>query len=226
VLYCFTSPRGDGLKYGVRVAKVPDDNAYKHAFGVLAAAHQQAYGVTWDPSGKDICRLCFVSWDPACYVNPHAEVYPVPPPMVTPPPPRPLQRVGTVQRPTDAIQRRVQRAVETAIAMIDGSVPGQQHFARCRAAYLLGGFVSGGLLSYDEAYSTLEGPVERTAQNVLKAMKDIADCLAAGQSAPITAADLQAEWDAYRARTYYRRAQATPSIFTRPTVQEGSLWQL
>ena len=64
VIYCFTSPRGDGLKYGVHVPVVADDEAYKHAWSTLAGAHATAYKVTWDPSGKDICRLCFVSWDP------------------------------------------------------------------------------------------------------------------------------------------------------------------
>ena len=37
------------------------------------------------------------------------------------------------------MQRHVQRLVHTAVQMIGASVPGQQHFARCRAAYLLGG---------------------------------------------------------------------------------------
>jgi VirE-like protein len=199
VLYIFTSPRGDGLKYGVRVTKVDNDEAYKHTWRIIADAHKAAYGVVWDESGKDICRLCFVSWDPACYINPRAEVYAVPPPMATPPPPRPTQRPATPTGPTDAIQRQGQRALETAIHMIEVSVPGQQHFARCRAAYLLGGFIGGGLLTYDEAYHALADPVLRTAKNVPKAMKDIADCLKAGGAKPITQADLEADWEQWRA---------------------------
>lgn len=208
VLYCFSSPRGDGLKYGVRIAKVANDHNYKHAWGVLAAAHQATYGVTWDPSGKDICRLCFVSWDPACYVNPNAEVCVVPPPMVTPPP-RPAQRPRAALFSTDTIQCQVRRALETAIHMIEVSVPGQQHFARCRAAYLLGGFVGSGLLTHDEAYQALEAPVHRTAQDVPRAMKDIADCLKAGQSKPITSADLEAELEHWKAH------HPLPSLATR-----------
>jgi hypothetical protein len=211
VLYVFTSPRGDGLKYGVRVAKVETDEAYKHTWRILADAHKAAYGVTWDESGKDICRLCFVSWDPACYVNPDAEVFHVPPPMVTPPPPpRPPQRPGGAHLPADTIQRQVQRAIDTAIHMIDASVPGHQHFARCRAAYLLGGFIGGGLLTYNEAYHALEDPVQRTAQNVPRAMKDIADCLTAGEAQPITQADLEADWEQWKA------AHPQPTLSTRP----------
>lgn len=198
VAYCFTSPRGDGLKYGVRIAKVENDNAYKHAWGILAATHQTAYGVTWDPSGKDICRLCFISWDPACYINPRAEVYTVPPPMATPPPHKP-RRPSALRRERDDVHDQVQRALDTAMHMIDRSVPGQQHFARCRAAYLLGGFVGSGLLAYDEAYRALEASVQRTAKHMPKAMKDITDCLKAGESQPITAADLHAELERWQA---------------------------
>jgi hypothetical protein len=198
IVYCFTSPRGDGLKYGVRIAKVDSDSAYKHAWGILAAAHQEKYGVTWDPSGKDICRLCFVSWDPACYINPGAEVYAVPLPMVTPPPRQP-RRSSAPQPGRGDVRDQVQRALETAIHMIDVSIPGYQHFARCRGAYLLGGFVGSGLLAYDEAYRALEAPVQRTAKNVPKAMKDIADCLKASASKPITAADLVAELERWKA---------------------------
>ena len=210
VLYCFTSPRGDGLKYGVRIAQVTSDNDYKYAWTVLAADHLNRYQVTWDPSGKDICRLCFVSWDPACYINPDATVYAVPPPMATPPPPRPAPRPAGHPLPTDTVQRQVQRALETAIHMIDVSVPGHQHFARCRAAYLLGGFIGGGLLTYNEAYSALKDPVLRTAKNVAKAMKDIVDCLKAGEAKPITLADLEADWE------QWKTAHPRPTLPTRP----------
>ena len=144
VVYCFTSPRGDGLKYGVRVDVVDSDNAYKHAWQYLADLHAAAYQVTWDPSGKDICRLCFVSWDPACYINLAADVYPVPPAMVTPPAPR---KLGAALLPREARERYAQRGIANAIKIIAESVDGERHAARCRAAYLLGGYVGGGLLT-------------------------------------------------------------------------------
>ena len=36
VVYCFVSPRGDGLKYGVRITPVGTDEAYQHAWQVIA----------------------------------------------------------------------------------------------------------------------------------------------------------------------------------------------
>jgi hypothetical protein len=57
VAYCFVSPRGDGLKYGVSVPVVTSDAAYRHAWQHLATAHAALYEVIWDPSGRDVSRL-------------------------------------------------------------------------------------------------------------------------------------------------------------------------
>jgi VirE N-terminal domain len=195
VVYCFTSPRGDGLKYGVHIAPVATDAVYKHVWGSLATAHHAAYGVTWDPSGKDICRLGFVSWDPEAYINLDAQVYEVPPEMITPTPPRPRPRThGGSGLPPRHEGGHGPRALRIAAQMIRESVPGQQHFARCRAAYLLGGYVAGGLVTEAEALDALEPAVEATATNTRKAMKDITDGLAAGQTQPITTEDREEDW--------------------------------
>jgi hypothetical protein len=61
------------------VALVSDDKAYKRTWHTVADYYQQQYGVLWDPSGKDICCLCFVSWDSALYINPDAQLFSVPP---------------------------------------------------------------------------------------------------------------------------------------------------
>jgi len=190
VLYCFTSPGGDGLKYGVRIPVVRNDDEYKHAWGYLADAHATAYQVTWDPSGKDISRLCFVSWDPACYVNPEAEICVIPPPrMVTPPAPPP--RMFTV--PHARREQYAQRGIATAVKIIAESVEGGLHNARCRAAYLLGGYVGGGLLTHGEAYDALQAAVEGHTKDLAAALKTIADGLTAGEAEPITLEELEAE---------------------------------
>jgi hypothetical protein len=196
VAYCFTSPRGDGLKYGVRIARVDSDDAYKHAWGTLAAAHLATYGVTWDPSGKDICRLCYVSWDPALYCNPDAQVYDVPLMIIPPPTPRP---VPPVRVPGDRRERYAQRGIDQAVRIIAESVEGGLHAARCRAGYLLGGYVGGGLLSYAEAYDVLLEAVEGHTKHLTAALKTIADCLKAGETKPITEDELDADWEAWKA---------------------------
>jgi hypothetical protein len=205
-VYCFVSPGGDGLKVGVGVEPVTENATYRHAWQVVADYFQAQYGVTWDPTGKDVCRLCFVSWDPATYCNGTPQPFPVPPApapvpsLHTPPPSRHTHASGH----RDAYARE---ALDRATRLIEVSVPGQQHSARCRAAYLLGGYIAGELLSYAEAYAALEAAVQRTAQNVPRAMHDITDGLAAGQHAPITADALAQERRAWRATHWHTRAR-------------------
>src|SRR5207244_10836636 len=52
---------------------------YKHAWQAVAEYHKHQYGITWDASGKDISRLCYVSYDPNLHSNPGARPFVVPP---------------------------------------------------------------------------------------------------------------------------------------------------
>lgn len=202
VVYCFVSPGGDGLKYGVRIPVVTTDEAYKHAWGVLAAAHLDAYGVTWDPSGKDICRLCYVAWDPDCWVHADAVEAPIPPPMVIPPAPRTRFPVTI---PLERRERYAQRALAQAVRLIEASTEGSRHAARCKAAYLLGGYVGGGVLTAEEAYAVLREAVEGHTTQRGPALRTIVACLAAGADKPIALADLEADWQAWCARQRHGR---------------------
>jgi hypothetical protein len=77
VFALFRSTSGDGLK---AVVKVPAD-ASRHAdsFRAIAAHVETLTGKKIDESGKDVCRLCFVSDDPEIYVNDGAtEIAPLP----------------------------------------------------------------------------------------------------------------------------------------------------
>src|SRR6516164_3087118 len=76
----FLSPTADGLKAIFRVRPDPS----KH-FGSFAAHQQHVLeltGVQIDESGKDLARLCFVSFDPEAYLNPNAQE--IPPRLVVP----------------------------------------------------------------------------------------------------------------------------------------------
>jgi Protein of unknown function (DUF3987)/BT4734-like, N-terminal domain len=75
----FVSPTGHGLK---AVFRAPADPA-KHA-GIFRAVRKHVRdltGLAIDESGKDLARLCFVSFDPDLYHNPDAtELEPLPEP--------------------------------------------------------------------------------------------------------------------------------------------------
>ena len=209
VAYIFLSPSGLGLKVGVHVPLVADDLAYKHAWQHIADALEQHTGLVADPSGKDISRLCFVSWDPDMYINLDADVFPIPPlARQSPRPPEP-----THPSLTDASERRqqyVDQAISRAVKLIANSSPaspglrGTRHLARLKASRLLGGYVGSNLLPYDEAYRILEVVVADHTVHFARSMKTITDGLRYGMRTPVTFEQLEAErlaWCATRGYT-------------------------
>lgn len=217
--YCFVSPSGDGLKLGVVVEPVEGDSEYKHAWQTVADYYQRQYGVTWDPSGKDVCRLCFVSWDADIYVNPDAQLFLVPPvPEATPRQPTPSPPLATV--PRDRRDYYARRALDTAVKMIDASAPGNRHFWRCRAAYLLGGYVAGGILTVDEARAALEEAVQRNTVHLQPSLKTLETCLAAGMHETITLEELEQARQAWLAlHRPTRQPDKRPTAHPRPYIQ-------
>jgi hypothetical protein len=224
LVYAFTSPGGDGLKVGVSVEAVEDDARYKHAWQTMADYFHGQYGVTWDPSGKDVCRLCFVSWDPALYVNLDAQPFPVPPA------PSPVSHLYTPpsSRRTGLSDRRdwyARQALDTAVKMIEDSMPGNRHHARTRAAYLLGGYVAGGILTADEALDALEAAVQCNTAHLAPSLKTIEACLEAGMQEAITLEQLEQERRQWRARHWHTRAKRWAGQLRTLSAEEVPPWR-
>lgn len=70
----FRSPSGDGVKWIVALPNItrPDGTPFTHGefFTMLSNYSRKAYGIEADPSGKDICRACFLPHDPDAFLNP------------------------------------------------------------------------------------------------------------------------------------------------------------
>ena len=71
----FKSPSGDGVKWIVALPlniTKPDGTplTYGEYFTILSNYSRKTYGVEADPSGKDICRACFLPYDPNAFLNP------------------------------------------------------------------------------------------------------------------------------------------------------------
>ena len=67
---CFLSPKGRGVKWVISLPEWWQDLDFKLQF---EAARQHVifnYGIPVDTSGSDVCRACFLPYDPQCYVNP------------------------------------------------------------------------------------------------------------------------------------------------------------
>lgn len=65
---CFISPSNKGLKIIV-VSDVPSSD-HKKAFNLIKEYYERMLQIEIDKSGKDITRLCFMSWDPELFINP------------------------------------------------------------------------------------------------------------------------------------------------------------
>lgn len=65
VMACWRSPSGDGVKGLVPVTS--DLEHHLDAFECVSMYMETNYAVSIDKSGKDECRLCFVSYDPALH---------------------------------------------------------------------------------------------------------------------------------------------------------------
>ncbi|MDB4341863.1 hypothetical protein OAA59_01480 [bacterium] len=72
---CFLSPSGTGLKVLFRTPK--DPQSHKAAWQAAANHIKKLTRLDADSSGKDLARLCFVSFDPNLYRNPTASELPV-----------------------------------------------------------------------------------------------------------------------------------------------------
>lgn len=70
---CFISPSGHGLK----ILVVVDSKSEMHfeAFRQVAAYYGSQYSVQVDQSGKDLARLCFVSYDPELYRTTGSKIF-------------------------------------------------------------------------------------------------------------------------------------------------------
>ncbi|HNQ67815.1 MAG TPA: BT4734/BF3469 family protein [Bacteroidales bacterium] len=74
---CFESPSGNGIKILVKT----DNSVTKHREAYLKAQSyfEKLLGTKIDPSGKDVTRLCFVSYDPELYYNASSEIFKISP---------------------------------------------------------------------------------------------------------------------------------------------------
>lgn len=103
ILFLFTSPSGSGLKLIIRVDGGPEKHL--HNFIALRNYFYNHYQIEIDESGKDICRLCFISYDPDAVFNRNSSLFdiaddyqdePAPIPM---PVPAASKKAATPQKP-------------------------------------------------------------------------------------------------------------------------------
>jgi hypothetical protein len=70
---CFISPSNNGLKIIVKSDSTPA--THKQVFNLVKTYYEKSLNISIDPSGKDISRLCFYSYDQDLYLKANSEIY-------------------------------------------------------------------------------------------------------------------------------------------------------
>jgi hypothetical protein len=72
-VFAFFESPSKGLKVLIPVDSPPEKHK-TDAFETVESMFKEMYGVEIDPSGKNLSRLCYVSYDPDLYYNPDCDV--------------------------------------------------------------------------------------------------------------------------------------------------------
>lgn len=155
-LASFISPSGDGLKFVCQVEPTPTDkHTHKAAFEAVRAHYEAAHGVELDPSGKDVSRLCFVSYDPALFRRDQSEPIKwdasAPERSETPPPPH----ATSSRAPTAHRAAYVQAAIDGELSNVRAAPQGARNATLNAAAFSVGQFVGAGAITRADAENEL-----------------------------------------------------------------------
>lgn len=198
-LFCFTSIGGEGLKIGVMI----DGDTHKESFLQAEQYYKQTYNLEIDKATKDIFRLCFVSYDTELFINPNAEIYSLQEQKST----TTIQVSAKLQKPNsngngvttnNRKNKYADQGIENAKKILNDSSVGNRHNARCKAGFLLGGYIAGGFFSKEYALNEIQPIVlQNTDLQIDKAMKTIRDGIEEGMSEPITFEHLEKNRENY-----------------------------
>lgn len=67
---CFVSPKGLGCKWWVEVPEWCQNMTFAGQYATMSRYIGYEYGVLVDSTGSNVNRLCFLPYDPLCYINP------------------------------------------------------------------------------------------------------------------------------------------------------------
>ena len=213
---CFISPSNDGLKLLIAIPYVTSDSEYKAYLEPIRKHYREKHeiDINFPFDGKDISRLCYVSYDPDLYINPEAEVFtereapaeettPAGQGLATDPAPAAVAPGGNGDRyKALAIDNILNLVNQSYPPGRDGS-PGNRHYSRRNAAFLAGGYVAGGILAEGEILPPLLDAVKANTDKETPAVKTVMDAFKAGQERPITREIKQAERDAWLTENGY-----------------------
>lgn len=167
ITVAFISPSGNGVK---AVAKIPRSiQHHRKNYEFLVDKVRSDLNIPdkyLDKTSKNESRICYGSYDLDCYYNPNAKTL-IPP-----------QDKTTIE--TDYSK------LDIAVKMIRLAHDGEKHHILLKAARLMGGYISGGVLDETIARQVLLSEISnRNIEDVEQAKRTIEDGLKYGKAAPL-----------------------------------------
>jgi hypothetical protein len=179
-IYCvFLSPSGTGLK---ALIKIPPSTADEHTqrYNSIYKYFNTKY---LDKSGKDVVRLCYLSFDEKIYINEKSLLYEgiEIPAAVTP-----------KKTNTTPIYNSNSFVIDNAVKMVNDAVDGEKHHQLLKAAFLIGGAAAIGEIDEIDGYNSLMNAIQNKNPSSLKdAETTIKKGIAAGREKPLAPAELK-----------------------------------
>ena len=169
---CWVSPSGDGLKALVRIS---NPERHRDHFRALQSYFERNYGLEIDPSGVNVARACFESYDPDLISNESCKTFGA---MLTERSEH--QEVIKQESYTDY------EKLDIIVHMIRKAEDGDKHNVLLRASILCGGYISAGRMEEDEALRVMERELSRKGvDNMELARRTMADGIDRGRNMPI-----------------------------------------
>ena len=187
----FLSPTGTGLKAGIRIPKAANTEEHIQFFLTTERYFKEVLGLTIDPQCKDLCRMCFMSYDPDAYFNPNASILDVhkwkPESSTELSRPTTLMESKPQRKPADQSkeQNYAETVLENAVQKIEQAPKGEKHNTRLRLSRLIGGYAASELLNQEQALSDLIAAAQSNTTDPKQAEKDVRDGFCYGMQSPL-----------------------------------------
>jgi hypothetical protein len=184
----FISPSNYGAKALFIAENIKNDTGHKIFFAAVQRYIRETYQLDIDESGKDICRLCFVSYDPDMFVNESPDYFPIDQWQTEPPPHKPQQRPEQNQyQSSDSKRRYVEKCLETLCGNVrNAQQPGSRHDTHLKNSIVIGGYIGGGWLDEQFAISQLQQAIiDSGVSDPQSRMQTIIDGVKHGKTKPL-----------------------------------------
>lgn len=193
-LFCFTSPSGKGIKGGLSVHGIKNDDDFKVAYFSVERYFRERYNIIIDKSRKNIDSLCFVSFDPDLYRNSNALPFNVNEWKTQAKSATGFAFQTTKNTPEilvtqSKIRKWKESAIRNCVNIIQQAVDGERHNARRKAGFLAGGYIGGGMLTEHDILPLLLSASDRIAaggKTTESERKTIINGIEAGRLHPIS----------------------------------------